>query len=84
MAINSFPKKELLCRGKIGRSTLMKSCLFVRTLVAWVSLVGLFMANGVGGKESWRHHCHPCAVLTPSHRSLGLSVTRRVVGPLGG
>lgn len=73
--------KELLCHGKIARSTPIRLCLFVYASVVQVSLAGLFMA---GGEESRRHHYRPRAASTPSCRSLGLGATRRVAGPIGG
>jgi hypothetical protein len=56
LATCSFLKKELLCRGKIERSTLVRLHLSVYASVIWVSLIVLFMAGGVGGEESRHHH----------------------------
>jgi hypothetical protein len=50
-AIDSFRRKELLCHGKTGCSTLLKMCLFVYASVVWASLVTLFMADSMGGEE---------------------------------
>jgi hypothetical protein len=37
-----------------------------------------FMTDGVGDVKSWRHHYCICATPTPSLRSLGLGVARRI------
>jgi hypothetical protein len=83
LATGSFLQKELLCRGKIERSTLVRLRLSVYASVIWVSLIVLFMAGGVGGEESRHHHWRPCAMLTPGCLSLGLVVVCRIVGPVG-
>jgi hypothetical protein len=82
--MGSFLGKELLGHGKTWCSTLVKLRLSICVSVIWASLVTLFMASGVGGEGLWHHHCRLYATLTPGRCSLGLSVARRVVGPIDG
>jgi hypothetical protein len=60
---------------------MVKLCLSVCASVVRASLVALFM---VGGEDLHHHHYHLCAMLTLCLCSLGLGVTRRVVGPVCG
>jgi hypothetical protein len=69
-------------RGKTRCLTLVKSCLSIRALVVWASLVVFFMAGDVGSKKYQRHHYRLCAALTPGRCSLGLDAARHVVGPI--
>jgi hypothetical protein len=69
-------------RGKTRCLTLVKSCLSIRALVVWASLVILFMAGDVASKKSQRHHYRICAAPTPGCCSLDLGAARCVVGPI--
>jgi hypothetical protein len=82
--IDSFSRKELLCRGKTGCSNSIKSCVSTCTPIVWTYLVMLFKTCCVGSEQLRCYHYRLCATPTPSHHSLGLGVARRVVGPVDG
>jgi hypothetical protein len=61
-----------------------EATLFVCVLVAWYFLLVLIMTDDVGGAGPQRHHYYIRAKPSPSLRSLGLGVARRVAGPVDG
>lgn len=70
-ATGTFSRKELRCFGKIGHSTLVKSCWFACASIVRACLVMLFMAGGMGDEEPQHHHYRLYATPTTNLRSMG-------------